>query len=122
MNYRSELEFKLRYDANIPISEVLFRINQQLNLYKHFIIVEGIGDVVFYGNSNVLRNIDKPKIIAAPSKNIDEIIGKKYVINSYQLIKQSKLGKESTSVGRSIPRCSLLILWISSSDKFTYSS
>lgn len=94
MRKESNLEYKLRYDKDIPISEVLIRINSQLGLYDHFVIVEGIGDIVFYTNSGVLKNIDNLKMIAAPSENVDVIVGKKYVINSYQLIKKCPLGKE----------------------------
>lgn len=90
MDQVSRLEYKLRYDKEVPIADVQYRIFLQRKQYEHFIIVEGTSDIPFYYYTNTLKGINNFKIISAPEENIDKIVGKKYVINVYQILKKDK--------------------------------
>ena len=89
------LEYKLRYDKNVPIAELTSRISQLLEIYENFVIVEGIDDIAFYYHTELLKCIEDFKIITAPYDSYDNVVGKKYVINAFKYLKiANKLSKQ----------------------------
>ena len=79
-------------DSNMDESYICILVNTYLNHYKTIWIVEGMQDVVFYGN---VKMIDTPMFVfASATEESKQLVGKQNVLSSYMLIKENmKLSK-----------------------------
>ena len=88
--FKQKFANEIRYDAEVPLAEVPFKVNMCRNYYSKICIVEGITDIVFYSNINREEFKGTKFISAGKIISRDDVAGKQYVLNAYVLLKNDK--------------------------------
>ena len=88
--FKQKFSTEIRYDAQVPLAEVPFKVNMCRNHYSKICIVEGITDIVFYGNIEKDELKDTKFISAGKIISRDDVAGKQYVLNAYISLKNNE--------------------------------